>query len=68
MYHWISLVAFIFCYFKGTRIIPTPDQDQTDFTKCLQILIEQIAIKKIQVGITVNKLLTQKQAILIILN
>ena len=36
--------------FQGTEVIPTPDQDATDFTKGLKIVVERLQQQNTQVG------------------
>ncbi|KAK9953387.1 hypothetical protein ABG768_017384 [Culter alburnus] len=36
---------------KNCKITETPDQDLTDFTKCLAIMVEEIKAQKLQVGL-----------------
>ena len=35
-----------FYYFKGSLLIPTPDQDETDFTKGFRVLLDTLAKRK----------------------
>ncbi|XP_074550030.1 thiamine pyrophosphokinase 1 isoform X1 [Halichoeres trimaculatus] len=39
---------------KGCKLIETADQDLTDFTKCLQIMVEEIKQRKLQVDTIVT--------------
>lgn len=35
---------------QGCKLIPTADQDLTDFTKCLAIMLEEIKSRQLQVN------------------
>ncbi|KAI8493547.1 cAMP-dependent protein kinase subunit [Branchiostoma belcheri] len=39
---------------KGSEVICTPDQDHTDFTKCLQLVVQRIQERNIQVDYIVS--------------
>lgn len=43
-------VFFIFLCAQGCRLIETADQDLTDFTKCLAIMLEEIKRRQLQVN------------------
>ena len=38
MYVWM----YVFMQLQGVEIVSTPDQNATDFTKCLQLVIERL--------------------------
>nr|XP_046227177.1 thiamin pyrophosphokinase 1 isoform X2 [Scatophagus argus] len=51
-----SITAEVKAFFsdKGCRLIETADQDLTDFTKCLAIMVEEIETRKLQVDAIVT--------------
>lgn len=51
-----SITAEVKAFFshKGCKLIPTADQDLTDFTKCLAIMLEEIKSRQLQVDAIVT--------------
>lgn len=39
--------CLIILYQQGSKIIHTPDQDKTDFRKCLEIVADQVKNEKV---------------------
>lgn len=42
-YRYTSDVQFLCTCLKGSEIVPTPDQDETDFTKCLREVLKRMS-------------------------
>lgn len=45
------LLPILLILLQNCKIMETPDQDLTDFTKCLSIMVEEIKEQKLQVGL-----------------
>jgi len=41
----------VFVQLKGVEIVSTPDQNATDFTKCLQLVIERLKRNETKVSV-----------------
>lgn len=46
------LLPILLILLQNCKIMETPDQDLTDFTKCLAIMVEEIKAQKLQVGLS----------------
>ena len=40
------VVCFVYVLFKGSLVVPTPDQDETDFTKGFRVLLQMLIERK----------------------
>jgi len=43
----------VFLQCQGVEIVETPDQNATDFTKCLKLVIERLQRNETKVGVVI---------------
>ena len=44
--NFAMIISLTYVLFKGSLVVPTPDQDETDFTKGLRVLLQMLVERK----------------------